>query len=160
MKKYNLIISALLVIASFITSCGGEDISQKTEIENKTVIKKEKPSLTFKIELIKKGEDLADRFGDNSETKVLFKIDGKDIDSDIDIGIGEAFNEGDSATAFISGEIYEKGYFAKLINDTTVSFHKTIMENGDQKEVWEKFYEYNSASGWKLKKCVGDCEGL
>ena len=173
MNSVNLIL--ILNATILVAGCMSSTISEKNETASNNIIKKQKPSLTFEIELIKKGEELDARFGDNSETKVLFKIDGKEIDSDFEIGIGEALNNADStnnseATAFVTGEFSEKSYYAKYVNDSTFSVLKIRLEENNNPdaptrfaepiEVWTRFYEYNPASGWRLKDCIGDCTGL
>jgi hypothetical protein len=162
MKKKNYVLIKSFVAAILLTDCGGANVSEISNSKSKIVIIQHNPPLTFKIESIRKGEDHDARFGDNSETKIIFQINGIAIDSDIEIGIGEAFNIKDSvngidAIANVSGEISEKYYTAGFENDTSVYVLKRKIENGEDKIVWKKIYGKYASSEWSLINCIGDC---
>lgn len=96
--------------------------------------------------------------GDNSETELIFSIDGKQIDNFYEFGVVEILKDKNgNFGAYYASDMSQVTINSEIIDDANIILNKTLFFEGEERAIWTRKYG-KSNNSWKLSKCEGECK--
>ena len=114
--------------------------------------------VTFQEEVVSVAKDQDERFGNDSQTCLIFCIDGIKIDKYCDYGVATISNDINQVTAWLSSENLEKYFTAGITDSNNVTVVKIVLTNEGEREIWARKYHLSQNGKWSITECVGDCK--
>lgn len=114
--------------------------------------------VTFRDEVVSVAKDQDERFGNDSQTCLIFCIDGIKIDKYCDYGVATISNDITPVTAWLSSENLEKYFTAEIVDSNNVTVVKIVLTNEGEREIWARKYHLSQNGKWAITECIGDCK--
>lgn len=114
--------------------------------------------VTFQEEIVSVATDQNERFGNDSQTCLIFCIDGIKIDKYCDYGVATISNDITPITAWLSSENLEKYFTAEIVDSNNVTVVKIVLTNEGEREIWARKYHLSQNGKWAISGCIGDCK--
>jgi hypothetical protein len=132
-----------------------DDSGASTEASNTA---NDMPTIVFIVKDLKGNTLQGGTLGNNSETELIFSIDGKQIDSFYEFGVVEiAKDDNGNFGAYYSSDMSQVTINSEIINDKHIILSKTLFFDGENRTIWTR--KYNKSRGsWELSKCEGECK--
>ena len=155
-----LIFTAFLTSFSFTISFNnGSQIShseEKTAITTET--KESLPKLSFEVKILSKSNLQDGTHGDNSETELIFNIDGATEDSFNEFGAAEIeTDENGNIHAYYASDLSQNTISSEIIDGNTILLSKVLFFDGEERSIWSRTYTKSNGK-WDMSKCEGECE--
>ena len=114
--------------------------------------------VTFQEEVVSVAKDQDERFGNDSQTCLIFCIDGIKIDKYCDYGVATISNDITPVTAWLTSENLEKYFTAEIVDSNNVNVLKIVLTNEGEREIWARKYHPSQNGKWAITECIGDCK--
>jgi hypothetical protein len=155
-----LIFAAFFTSISFTISCNNE--SQMSNSQEKTAItsetKESLPKVSFEVKILSKNNLQEGTHGDNSETELIFNIDGAKVDSFKEFGTVEIeTDENGNVHAYYASDLSQNTISSEIIDGNTILLSKVLFFDGEERSIWSRTYTKSNGK-WDKSKCEGECE--
>jgi hypothetical protein len=155
-----LIFTAFLTSVTFTISFNND--SQISHSQEKTAItfetKESLPKVSFEVKILSKNNLQQGTHGDNSETELIFKIDGAKVDSFQEFGAVEIeTDENENVHAYYASDLSQNTISSEIIDGNTILLSKVLFFDGEERSIWSRTYTKSNGK-WELSKCEGECE--
>jgi hypothetical protein len=142
---------------SVIIKSKSDSIALLQEQLDKLLTKKE-VVVTFQEEVVSEAKDQDERFGNDSQTCLIFCIDGNKIDKYCDYGVATISNDITPVTAWLSSENLEKYFTAEIVDSNNLTVVKIVLTNEGERKIWARKYHLSQNGKWAITECIGDCK--
>lgn len=126
--------------------------------DESTSVPSDLPTIIFIVKDLKGNLLQEGTQGDNSETELIFSIDGKQIDSFYEFGVVELLKDKNgNFGAYYASDMSQVTINSEIIDDANIILSKTLFFEGEERAIWTRKY-VKSNNSWNLSKCEGECK--
>jgi hypothetical protein len=152
------VLTYLIFIAGVVSiSCNPQSKSISQNNSQTTEVNQVLPKVSFEVKVLKGNNLQEGTHGDNSETELIFSIDGVKVDSFLEFGNALIENdENGNPIAYYSSDLSQVTISTEIIDGNKIVLSKTLFFDGEERRIWTRIYT-KSNDTWKMSECEGEC---